>query len=274
MSDFTAIQYEAADGIAWITLDRPQALNAIDKAMRADLRRAWGMVRRDPAVRVAVITGSGDRAFCSGADRAGMEIGSADDGPMAVPPGKVPGGPGYESDLEASVAPKSAGCWKPVIAAVNGIACGGAFYILGESDIIIASEGATFFDPHVTFGMVSGYESIHMRQRLPLGEVLRMQLMGNYERMSAARAHAVGLVSEVVSGADLHEAAGFVARSIAAQSPDAIEGTLRAIWASLDVPRPAALALSPHFIAMANAADWASGQESFKSRAKIEWRLR
>ena len=95
--------------------------------------------------------------------------------------------------------------WKPVIAAINGIACGGALYLLAESDILIAAEGATFFDPHVTYGMPASYESMLMVGRMPLGELLRMQLTGAAERISAQRAYQVGLVSEVVPLADLHD---------------------------------------------------------------------
>ena len=84
------------------------------------------------------------------------------------------------------------------VAAVNGIACGGALYMLGESDIIIAADHATYFDPHVTYGMVAGFESVHLLQKLPLGEVLRCMLLGGHERISAERAYQVGLVSEVV----------------------------------------------------------------------------
>jgi enoyl-CoA hydratase/carnithine racemase len=274
MTETEPLLYRVEDNIAWLTLNRPEVLNAIDARMRAGLRAAWLESKKDPDVRVIVITGAGDRAFTSGADRSGMVAGSAEEGPMSAPPGKIPGGPGYESDLDYTLPPKSVGCFKPVIAAVNGIACGAAFYILGESDIIIAAENATFFDPHVSFGQVSGYESIHMLQRIPIGEVLRMQLMGNYERMSARRAEQIGLVSQVVPLEELMDAAGFVARAIAAQSPDAIAGTLRAIWAACDVSRPSALALAPHFLAMADPDAWAGGQDQFRTGAKREWRLR
>ena len=74
------------------------------------------------------------------------------------------------------------------------MACGGALYLLGESDIIVAAEHATFFDPHVTYGMVAGFESMHLLQKLPLGETLRVALLGAHERMSADRAYQLGLV--------------------------------------------------------------------------------
>ena len=84
--------------------------------------------------------------------------------------------------------PKTAGFWKPVVAAVNGIACGGAFYMLGEVECIVAAEHATFFDPHVTYGMTAAFEPMLMLTRMPFGEIMRLTLLGNYERLSAVRA--------------------------------------------------------------------------------------
>jgi enoyl-CoA hydratase/carnithine racemase len=88
------------------------------------------------------------------------------------------------------------------------MACGGAFYILGEVEFIIAAEHATFFDPHVTFGMTACFEPMHMLQKMPFHEIMRLSLLGSSERMSAARAHEIGLVSEVVPLDGLHDAAG------------------------------------------------------------------
>lgn len=281
MTTYETIKFDVADKVATITLNRPEVLNAINAQMQYDLKAAWERVRRDDGINAVVLTGAGEKAFCTGADRTVMsqvgkgEVHEADDPATASMRGDVvPGSPGHESTLEINVPPKAAGCWKPVISAVNGIACGGAFYLLGESDIIVAAEHATFFDPHVTFGMVSGYESMHMLQRMPIGEVLRMQLMGSHERLSAQRAHQVGLVSEVVPAADLEEAAHHVARTIASQSPNAVQGTLRAVWAARDMPRSVALPLSSHFIGMANLADWAEGQAKFAGGKRAEWRLR
>lgn len=281
MSDFETITFDVANHVAAITLNRPEVHNAINGQMQRDLKAAWDRVRTDDDIRAVVLTGAGEKAFCSGADRSQMSGVGAGKRPELEDPTQaamrgdvVPGSPGAESTLEINIPPKAAGCWKPVIAAVNGMACGGAFYLLGESDIIIASERATFFDPHVTFGMVSGYESMHMLQRIPIGEVLRMQLMGSYERLSAQRALQIGLVSEVVPPERLSEAAHYVARTIASQSPGAVQGTLRAIWAAREMPRSVALTMSPHFIAMASLEDWAAGQRTFADGKRAEWRMR
>ena len=91
------------------------------------------------------------------------------------------------NDPGSHICPKANDLWKPIVTAVNGMACGGAFYFLGESDIIIAAEHATFFDPHVSYGMVAGYETAHLAQKVPFGEALRIALMGGPSAISAAR---------------------------------------------------------------------------------------
>src|SRR5439155_834008 len=83
------------------------------------------------------------------------------------------------------------------------MACGGAFYLLGEVDIVIAAEHATFFDPHVTFGMTAAFESVHMLQKMPFHEIMRIALTGSNERMSAQRAYEIGFVTEVVPSEEL-----------------------------------------------------------------------
>src|SRR3546814_13078329 len=116
-------------------------------------------------------------------------------------------------------------CWKPVIAAVHGMAAGGAFYWLNESDIIICSEDATFFDPHVTYGMTAAMEPIGMTYKQHLGDVLRMTLLGNDERISARTAERIGIVSEVTALEALWPRAHDPARKIAAKPTAAIQGT-------------------------------------------------
>ena len=168
-----------------MTLDRPEQLNAIDLDMAAELAAAWREFRFDDSVRAVVVTGAGERAFCTGLDR-GVEV-------------PQPASPYMVDDPLVAIGPKANDLWKPVIAAVNGMACGGAFYLLGEAEFVVADETATFFDPHTTYGMVSAYESVHMAQRMPFGEVARMALMGTAERVSARRAYEMGLVSELTA---------------------------------------------------------------------------
>jgi enoyl-CoA hydratase/carnithine racemase len=173
------------------------------------------------------------------------------------------------------VCPKANHLWKPVIAAVRGMACGGAFYMLGEADFIIAGRGATFFDPHVTFQMPAAYEPIQMLQKMPLQEVLRMSLLGSHERMTAQRAYEIGLVSEVVDDDDLLEAAGWAAAAIASADPLVIQGTLRAIWMANEVPRAQALELASLYTRIGiDPVAMQAGQAEFGSGKRIEWRAR
>jgi enoyl-CoA hydratase/carnithine racemase len=238
--------------------------------MLEELRSVWRTLRTDDSVRCVVLDAEGDRAFCTGVDR-GEALGGS---PDARPFGAV-GGPFHFDDPGEWLGPKSNDLWKPVIAAVHGVACGGAFYLLGEVDVIIASEDATFFDPHVTYGMAAVFESVHMLQRMPLGEVLRMQLVGAHERVSAQRAFQIGLVSEVVGAADLAEAAERLARVIASQPALAVQATLRTVWAAQDLPRRQALDASVALVAAGNTAEaLADGQALFESGERVQWRLR
>ncbi len=117
----------------------------------------------------------------------------------------------------------------------------GAFYFVNESDVVICSDDATFFDSHVSAGLVCALEPIGLMRRVGLGETLRIALMGNDERVGADTALRIGLVSEVVSPDRLWARAHEIAATIAAKPPSATQGTVKAIWESLDKPYRAAL---------------------------------
>ncbi|MFD7492206.1 enoyl-CoA hydratase/isomerase family protein [Streptomyces sp. NPDC059832] len=225
-------------GVALVTLDRPGKHNAIDLATAAELAAAWRAFRFDDGVRAVVLTGAGGRAFCTGIDR-GADV-------------PQPSSPYTIDDPLLTIGPKANDLWKPVIAAVEGMACGGAFYLLGEAEFVIASEEATFFDPHTTYGMVSAYEAISMAQRMPFGEVARMSLMGTAERISARRAYETGLVSEVTAPGGTVDAALRAAGVIASYPTEAVQGTVRAVWSAREAARAQAMAHAPHLIALGN----------------------
>jgi enoyl-CoA hydratase/carnithine racemase len=179
------------------------------------------------------------------------------------------------TDPGERLGPKQNRCWKPVIAAVHGLCAGGAFYWLNESDIVICSEDAQFFEPHVTYGMVAALEPIGLRYRIALGETLRMALMGNDERVCAQTALRIGLVSEVTANNELWERAGQIARSIAAKPPAAVQGTVRAIWESLDRTLSAALQGGLAYPLLGNPVGLAEvPPDLFESGARPEWELR
>jgi E-phenylitaconyl-CoA hydratase len=229
--EFTAITFDVTDHVATITLDRPDQLNSFNDAMAADLTRAWETVRDDDDIHVAVLQANGDRAFCTGVD--------------------IKGGASWfmkqnvwnTFDPGVTLSPKfHHKVWKPVICAVHGLCAGGAQYFLNESDIIICSDDAEFFDPHANGGIVSALEPIGMLARgVPVGDVLRWALMGTEERITPETALRIGLVTEVVPRAELWDRAHAIAASIAARNPVAIQGTVRAIWESLDMTRATAL---------------------------------
>ena len=147
--------------------------------------------------------------------------------------------------------------------------------MLGETEFIIAAEHASFFDPHVTYGMTASFEPIHMSGITPFPEIMRLSLMGNYERMSAQRAYQIGMVSEVVPAGDLAARAHEVAAIIASQPKLAIEGTVRAIWSTRTMPQREAVRLGYAYVAMGtNQESIAEGQKLFASGKRVEWKLR
>src|SRR4051812_18220126 len=240
--------------------------------MQVELRDVWRSLRRNDDVRCIVLTGAGEKAFCTGIDRTETIGTDKDDREVSVGSGSTPF---MFDDPGENIGPKSNDLWKPVIAAVNGMACGGAFYMLGEVEFIIAAEHATFFDPHVTYGMTSAFEPIHMLQKMPFQEIMRLSLLGNHERLSAERAFQIALVSQVVPGAELHECVQWAADAIASAPPLAIQGTVRAIWAGLEHSRSQAVGLAYAYVGLGtNQASIREGQEFFASGKRIEWRLR
>jgi enoyl-CoA hydratase/carnithine racemase len=223
-------------GVAVVTVDRPTRLDAIDLPMVGELNALWLELRFDDTVRAIVLTGAGGRAFSTGLDR------------DAVVP--QPDSPYMQGDPLLTVGPKANDLWRPVVAAVEGMACGGAFYLLGESEFVVA--GAEFFDPHTTYGMVSAYESVLPARRMPYGEVARMMLMGTAERISARRAYEIGLVSELTEPGGALAAATACAAVIAGYPPTGVQGTVRALWAANEAARGAGWAQAPHLIALGN----------------------
>jgi enoyl-CoA hydratase/carnithine racemase len=273
--EFETITYEEADGVATVTLNRPDVHNAFNSLMQRELHTLWRALRRHDDVRCIVLTGAGDKAFCTGIDRMEQMGGQRNDSTDADVVGSGGATPFMFNDPGDNIGPKSCDLWKPVIAAVNGMACGGAFYMLGETEFIIAADHATFFDPHVTYGMCAAFEPIHMAGITPFPEIMRLSLLGNYERMSAARAFQIGMVSEVVPGSGLADRAHEVAVIIASQPRLAIEGTVRAIWSTREMPQRQAVRLGYAYVAMGtNQASIAEGQALFASGNRVEWKLR
>ncbi|HEX9681671.1 MAG TPA: enoyl-CoA hydratase/isomerase family protein [Acidimicrobiales bacterium] len=259
--ELTTLDVSVSDGVANVTLNRPDVHNAFDPTMTTELAAVWTSLKTDDDVRAVVLTGAGDKAFCTGIDRTSVTEFGLD--------------PFTYEDPGGLLGPKSQGLWKPVVAAVNGMACGGAFYLLGEADVIFAAEHATFFDPHVTYGMVAAFEPILLLRRMPFGEVLRMALAGSHERISATTAQQLGLVSEVTTSPDLLGAAHDLAAIFASQPPAAVQATLRTLWAAKDLPASQATDLGNLFLQLGTSKEaLEEGQAAFSSGTRAQPRTR
>jgi enoyl-CoA hydratase/carnithine racemase len=260
--DLRTLLYAVTDRVALVTLNRPEVHNAFNERMQDELAAVWRHLRTDDDVRVVVVTGAGNHAFCTGIDRSDIPTDTEYDPFTYEDPGR-------------KVGPKSQGLWKPVIAAVNGIACGGGFYLLGEADIIIAAASATFFDPHVTYGMTASYEPISLTGRMAFGDLVRMSLVGVHERLSAQTAREAGLVSEVVAPEELLGTSRALAEAIASQPPTGVQATLRTLWAARSLSPEQALGLGNVFLQLGTTARaLREGQELFTQRKPTRWRLR
>jgi enoyl-CoA hydratase/carnithine racemase len=234
---YSTILLHIADQVATITLNRPEQLNCFNRSMVLEFRDLWNRLRTDPDVRVVVLRAAGDRAFCSGVDvKEGWR-------------GAESGTPFDQDDPGEWLGPKSNKVWKPLIVAVHGIAAGGAFYWLNEADIVICSEDATFFDPHLKFGKISAVEPIGALGRIPLQEIIRMVLLADSERICATTALRISLVTEIAPTREqLWERAQQLALQIALRHPVAVQGSIRAIWEAQGMPRAQALANALRYI--------------------------
>lgn len=212
--------------IAVLVLDRPERLNSLDRAMRDQLQAAWADVSADRDIRVAVITGVGDRAFCTGSDLGATPV--ADDA-FAVEAFGMIGGDSLLKGLDPDL---------PVVAAVNGLAIGGGFEIALACDIRIASNTAEFGLTETRVGSMPGAGGTQLLPRT-IGRSLAMQMLLTGERIDAQRALAAGLVSEIAP-ATLDRAVE-IAAAIARNAPLAIRAVKRMVRFGDDAPLSAAL---------------------------------
>jgi enoyl-CoA hydratase/carnithine racemase len=222
--------FEKADnGVAWLTLNRPNVLNAMNMAMRDELWSAMTAVRDDPDIRVAVIRGAGDRAFSAGADIS--EFGTA---PSYVDARRAR----QERDVWGAML----ACTKPLVAAIHGYAFGAGCEMSLFCDIRIASEDATFALPEVTLGYIPSAGGTQTLPRaVPPGVARQMILSG--EPIEAATALRAGLVQRVVPRARLEDEAAVVAARLAAQPEAALRGAKETMVRGADLSLDAALRL-------------------------------
>lgn len=226
---YDTIGYQVDGHKATITLNRPEALNALSPHMVGELRAAYDEAENDDNVWTVIVTGTG-RAFCSGADVGEIP----EDGRVIYARPYLSTYDQWEAPQEGT--PPFRRMAKPVLAAINGICCGAGLDWVTTGDIVIASDKATFFDPHVSIGLVAGREVVRMARVLPRSVALRMAIMGKHERMSAQRAYELGMITEVVEHDRLLGRIHEIADIVNSNAPLAVRGTRLAIHKTLDLP--------------------------------------
>ncbi len=210
---YTALIVERRGAAAFVRLNRPQRLNALDWGMRLELERLWAELAHDGGLRCVVVTGEG-RGFCSGADMSDLAAERRPNGPSVHE--ELSFVPGWQLDV-------------PVVVGVNGVCAGGGLHFVADADIVVAAASATFLDPHLYVGQVSGIEPPSLALRLPLPVISRLTLLGRAGRMSASDALAAGMVSEVVADAELEARLAEIAAVLETASPTAMAATKRVL---------------------------------------------
>jgi enoyl-CoA hydratase/carnithine racemase len=267
-SSYETITYEVADRVATITLDRPDQLNAVSPLMASELRQAYAAAEADEAVWTLLVTGNG-RAFCAGADV--TEI--PEDGRVIYDEPYLSTLAQWEAPQEGT--PPFRTMTKPVLVAVNGLCCGAGLDWVTTGDIVIASDRAEFFDPHVSIGLVSGREMVRLARVLPTNIAMRVALTGRHERLSAQRAYDLGMISEVVEHDRLLERAIEVAALVNRNAPLAVRGTRLAIRQGLDLPLREAENLGEAFRErVLRTEDAKEGPLAFVEKREPEWKTR
>jgi enoyl-CoA hydratase/carnithine racemase len=217
-----AVRYAVEDGVAWLVIDRPEARNAINRAVGEGLWDGFRRFEADPAAAVLVLTGAGDAAFCAGADLKEMAALG-----MTVPPRDM--APHLGRNLQVA---------KPVVAAVNGVALGGGFLLAMMCDLCVAAESARFGITEARWGRGAPWAA-----PLPwlVGPRVALELLLTGEPIGADRAREVGLVNRVVPDAALRQEAGRLAATVAANAPLSVRAAKAMVHAAAGRDLDAAL---------------------------------
>ena len=257
---FRFCRLDRAGHVLTITIDRPEALNALHLDAHVELSRAFDLYATDPELRVAVITGAGDRAFCVGTDLKSL----AQTGSYAYPYGGFAG------------ITKRFDLFKPVIAAVNGLCLGGGVEILAACDLAVAAEHAQFGlpEPRVGLAALGGGALQRLARTLPMKEAMGLVLTAR--RMGAAEAQRIGLVNDVVPMAELAARTRALVDELLACAPLALEASKQVMIQSLDEPGLEA-AMNRRYPAaerMLASEDAKEGPRAFAEKRKPRWQGR
>src|SRR3954469_553057 len=227
--NFQNLKYESKNHIAYVTINRPEKLNALNMAVMEELRTAFTAIKSDADVRVAILTGSGEKAFVAGADIGELSKHNTVSAKEYTHRGQ-------------SVLDLIENLGKPVIACVNGFALGGGCELAMACTMRVASENAKLGQPEVKLGIIPGYGGT---QRLPrlVGKGRAMQILLTADTISAQEAHRIGLVNEVVPQAELIKRAEEIAAKIIANAPLAVQYTMEAVNHGMEMTLPEGLYL-------------------------------
>ncbi|HTC92778.1 MAG TPA: enoyl-CoA hydratase-related protein [Terriglobales bacterium] len=239
--NFNAILFEKKEQIAYVTINRPEKLNALNQAVMAELREVFTEIKDDPEVRVALLTGAGEKAFVAGADIGELNRNNPVEAKAYTHKGQA------VLDLIENLG-------KPVIACLNGYTLGGGCELALACTFRLASENAKLGQPEVKLGIIPGYGG---SQRLPrlVGKGPALQILLTGEQISAQEAHRIGLVNEVVPLVDLISRAEAIAKKIIANAPLAIQYTLEAVHKGMEMPLPEGLFLEATLFSVACATE-------------------
>jgi enoyl-CoA hydratase/carnithine racemase len=255
------VLYEKKDAIAYVTVNRPKVLNALNTPTWTDIRTAFEAARNDPAVHGVILTGAGNKAFIAGADISELAHATALDAERA-------------SRFGQEVLDLIENLGKPVIAAVNGFALGGGCETAMACTIRIAVDTAKFGQPEVTLGLVPGGGGT---QRLPrlVGKGRALQLILSAEMISAQEAYRIGLVNEIVPAADLIPRAEAILRKIASNAPVAVKLALTAVNKGLETSQDEGLLLEASYFGLcAGTEDKKEGTSAFLEKRPPQFRGR
>jgi enoyl-CoA hydratase/carnithine racemase len=259
---YETLLVERRGPVGWLVFNRPKAGNAMDARMLDELEDAWAELDADPEVRVIVTTGEG-RSFQTGLDVV----------QLAREPDALRKQSGRTRRAELRMTAWHCGVAKPVVTAVNGVCAGGGLHFVADADVVLAAADAQFLDPHVSVGQVSAYEVIGLARKIPFEAVMRMALLGRHERIDAARAFSLGMVSQVVDPPEaLRDEAQALAEKIAQNSPAAMAATKRALWGALESGlTDACKAGATELVSMWGHPDQEEGPRAFAEKRAPNW---
>ena len=254
------LRVERRGRVLVVTVDRPERMNAFSQEVLDGLLETWTSLADDRSVGAIVVTGAGDRAFCTGMDLKGF---AERGGPRPIKP---------NVHEELRVTPLHCDIWMPTVVAVNGVCTGAGLHFIADADIVVAASTATFLDTHVSVGQVTAIEPITLLPRIGLGNVLRFTVLGRHGRIGADEALRIGLVDEVVEPGDLQARALELAELAATGSPAAIEASKRAIRDALELPMRDAMQRGwDRLLAHRDHPDSAEGPRAFAEKREAKW---